>query len=122
MNRFTGLVVGLVAAVAFATPVYAAPVASFTADSAPSVGQPTAFTADGGTSCYVNRCQWDWEFVGTGGIYRVGGQLGEGATVVWTPTAYAATKPYVVVKLKVTAAGGTNNFGIAARAYVVVVA
>lgn len=119
MRKFTGLVVGLVAAVAFATPVVAAPSASFTADSAPAVGQSTTFTAGADTSCSVNRCQWDWEYVGTGGTYRIGGQLGEGSTIAWTPTAFAASKPYVVVKLKVTAAGGTNNYSIAARAYVV---
>lgn len=118
------LIVTLASAVVLAatlTPgvVEAAPNAGFVADGAPTVGQPTTFTVDAQTNCAVNRCQWDWEYIGAGGVYKIGGQLGEGSRVVWVPSVAAAAKSYVVVKLKVTAAGGTNGYGIAAHAYVV---
>ena len=117
-RTLTSIAAGIVAALAFSSPALAAPVASFTADSAPAVGQPTTFTADNGTDCNVNRCDWSWFFV-YGGAYKTGGQLGTGGQVRWVPTAFSASKPYVLVVLKVTAPGGTNGYTVAAHAYVV---
>ena len=45
--------------------------------------------------------------------------MGTGGSVTYAFTAFAASKPYVIVKLKVTAPGGTNNYAIAQHAYVV---
>lgn len=113
---------------------HAAPVAAFTSSTvAPQVGVALAFNASSavaddpgtpeseavaGTNCTTNRCQWAWYYL-SGGIYKVGGQIGEGHDVTYTFPASAALKPYVLVQLKVTAPGGTNNFTTVGHAYVV---
>lgn len=104
---------------------HAAPVAAFTSSTnAPQVGVALTFNAsttvadDPGTNCTTNRCQWAWYYL-SGGIYKVGGQIGEGHDVTYTFPVSAALKPYVLVQLKVTAPGGTNNFTTAGHSYVV---
>ena len=102
-----------------ATPALAAPTASYTSSTtAPQVGIPVRFDSTG-SSCYTNRCDWSWTYTTSGGQTLNGGQMGTGASVTYAFTASAATKPYVIVKLKVTAPGGTNNYAIAQHAYVV---
>lgn len=87
---------------------------SIEVDQTPQVGVLVTFSTD--ADCVVNRCDWSWKYV-SGGIYKTGGQIGTGPTPVYTFTAYAAAKPYVVVVVKVTQAGGTNNFVLGQRAF-----
>ncbi len=109
----------LTAASITATPAMAAPTASFTSStSTPKVGIPVRFDSTG-SSCYTNRCDWSWVFTNSYGQTFTGGQMGTGQSVTYTFTAFAASKPYIIVKLKVTAPGGTNNYAIAQHAYVV---
>ena len=102
-----------------ATPALAAPTATFTSSTTtPQVGLPVRFDATG-TDCTTNRCDWSWVFTNKYGQTLNGGQMGTGLVVNYTFTAFAAAKPYVIVKLKVTAPGGTNNYALAQHAYVV---
>ena len=102
-----------------AAPVLAAPTASYTSSTnAPQVGMPVMFDSTG-SSCYINRCDWSWTYTTSGGQTLNGGQMGTGASVTYAFTASAASKPYIIVKLKVTAPGGTDNYAIAQHAYVV---
>lgn len=131
ISAFTALVTSIT--LFFAGTALAAPVAAFTASTdTPQVGVAVDYNASvvaddpnttedesaQGTNCVVNRCQWSWEYLYKG-AFKVGGQIGEGHDVTYTFPASAATKPYVVVKLKVTAPNGTNNFSLATHAYVV---
>jgi hypothetical protein len=101
-----------------ATPALAAPTAGFTSSTAtPQVGIPIRFDAQ--ADCVTNRCDWSWVFYNKYGQILNGGQMGSGTTVTYTFTAFAASKPYVIVKLKVTEPGGTNNYALAQHAYVV---
>jgi hypothetical protein len=102
-----------------ATSAMAAPTATFTSSTTtPHVGVPVRFDATG-TDCNTNRCDWSWVFYNKYGQVLNGGQMGTGLVVNYTFTAFAAAKPYVIVKLKVTAPGGTNNYTLAQHAYVV---
>ena len=102
-----------------ATPALATPIASFTSSTTtPHVGIPVRFDSTG-SSCYTNRCDWSWTYTTSGGQTLNGGQMGSGTSVTYTFTAFAASKPYIIVKLKVTAPGGTNNDALAQHAYVV---
>jgi hypothetical protein len=97
--------------------VQAAPIASFTAStSTPRVGQLVTFNGSastcGATSC---RYQWSWTYKTSGGQTLNGGQIGEGKIVSYRFDAFAASKSSVTVKLKVTASGATNNYGLATR-------
>lgn len=87
---------------------------TITVSSVPTVGVVTTFT----TEQQLGRKQWTWQYL-SGGAYKVGGQMGEGTSVDYAFPESAASKPYVVVMVKVTSGGGTNNFVVGQRAFVV---
>lgn len=86
---------------------------SITVSAYPQVGVVTTFTTE---SNPVARIQWSWQYP-YGGSYKVGGQMGEGTSVNYAFPSSASSKPYVVVVVKVTSPGGTNNFVIGQRAF-----
>ena len=99
----------------------AQPVARFTMSTTNVVvGQPVTFdgsssTCDTATCSYV----WSWTYRTSGGATLNGGQMGSGKIVTYKFTSFAASKPYVTVKLKVTNSGGTNNFSLGTSSFVV---
>lgn len=106
-----GLAVAVPTTTFAATTVYTP---SITVNNPPTVDQPATFATD--ANCISNRCDWSWVYL-SGGAYKNGGQMGSGQSVSYAFTAFAASKPYVVVKVKVTSPGGTNNFVLGQRAF-----
>jgi hypothetical protein len=101
--------------------VDAAPVASFTSSTAkPHVGRLVTFNGSA-SKCNAASCryQWSWTYKTRSGQVLNGGQMGEGKIIKYRFDAFAASKSSVTVKLKVTATGSTNNYGLAARSFVV---
>lgn len=105
------------AVLAFAPPALAATPA-IGADRPPTVGAPTLLSTD--APCASSRCDWSVWVPNRYGQLVGAGVLGVGATVVWTPSLAIAARPYVVVALKVTQGGPTNQFSLVQRAFVVV--
>lgn len=124
MKRLAALLVAATAVLAPSAAV-AAPVASFTVASDPGttlvVG--TTYTLDGTAShCDLGvgcKYEWSWTYTTSRGQTLVGGQLGTNPTATLVASTEMAAKPLVTVKLKVTQAGGTNNYALASRSFVV---
>lgn len=116
----TTIALGLAAVSCAPTPSYATfPIAPITADVvAPAVNEPVTY--DVTATCPTATCSyvWSWQYLYKG-AYKVGGQMGYGQTVVYAFPASAASKPYVLVVVKVTASNGTNNYALAQRAVIV---
>jgi hypothetical protein len=126
MKRFVLALVTVLAtmmgSLSLADTVQAQPVASF--KYAPlTVKVGTLVTFDGGSSVcdpgLTCTYQWSWTYRTSGGQVLNGGQMGTGKVIRYTFSAYAASKPYVTVKLKVTSSGPTNNFAVATKSFVV---
>lgn len=96
-------------------------VPSFTYGPTPvHVGVPTTF--DGSASvCGTSTCAytWQWFFPRTGGGTQVGGQMGSGTIVTYSFDAFAASKPFVIVQLKLTENNSTHNFRTTSQSFVV---
>lgn len=105
------------AALLAVTPPAHAATPVFTADSPPRVGVPTTLSTD--ADCLSSRCDWSVWVPNRYGQLVAAGVLGSGGEVVWVPGAGMAGRPYVVISLKVTAGGPTNQFSLAQRAFVV---
>lgn len=105
--------VATVAALTFASPVVAAPVASFTMTPA-AVGVPVTFDGSAST-CDTPTCSIRWTLSWTNAVQHRSYTLVslQGAVVVWTPTVYDAMHGVITVVEQVTSGGGTNNFRVA---------
>jgi hypothetical protein len=99
----------------------AAPIARFTMSTpSPVVGQLVTFNGSGSV-CDTATCSytWSWTYRTSGGATLNGGQMGSGKTISYRFSSFAASKPFVTVKLKVTNSASTHNFGLASTSFVV---
>lgn len=97
--------------------VEATVVATFAASNyTPVVGELVAFDA-AGSSCTVPPCSytWQWTFTRSGGGQQTGGQMGSGPVISYRFDAFAASKPYITVVLKVTESNSTHNWRAVAQ-------
>jgi hypothetical protein len=108
---------------ATSTETAAVSVASFTFSPGTPVHVGTPITFDGSASvCGTSTCSytWKWVYTTSGGGTNNGGQMGSGPVVVYSFDAFAASKPFVTVVLKVTENNTTHNFAIAQTSFTVV--
>jgi hypothetical protein len=112
----------MLGSLSLADTAHAQPVAAFQyAPSVVRVGREITFnggysTCDVGKTCTYT---WSWTYRTSGGRVLTGGQMGSGKVIRYTFGTFAASKPFVTVKLKVTVSGPTNNFSIATKSFVV---
>jgi hypothetical protein len=105
------------------TEVAAETVPSFTFSPGVPVQHGTPNTIDGYASiCGTSTCSnsWKWVYTTSGGGSNNGGQMGASPVVVYTFDAFAASKPFVTVLLKVTENNSTHNFRTAQTSFTVV--
>jgi hypothetical protein len=127
-NRMKRFVLALLAVLAtvlgslsLASQVRAQPTASFTMSTTNVVvGKPVTFNGSA-SKCDTATCSytWSWTYRTSGGATLNGGQMGSGNVISYTFSSFAASKPYVTVKLKVTNSGSTHNFSVASTSFVV---
>lgn len=85
-----------------------APLPAIITSAPPVVNIPVTLTTD--ADCNTSRCQWSWDYFNQYGQVKTGGQIGEGQSTTYTFSTYAASKSFVVIKVKVTSPGPTNNY------------
>ncbi|HEY0520201.1 MAG TPA: hypothetical protein VGC84_11975 [Ilumatobacteraceae bacterium] len=99
----------------------ATPTASFTmSTTSPVVNQLVTFNGSSSV-CDTATCSytWSWTFRTSGGATLNGGQMGTGKVISYRFSSFAASKPFITVKLKVTNSGSTHNFALASTSFVV---
>ncbi len=69
----------------------------------PSVGQPVIFDGSASVCDNPSGCSstWQWFWRTSDGATHVGGQMGRTPIITYTFDSFAASKPYVIVQLKV---------------------